>query len=254
MNVPVDGRFADKVAIVTGASRGIGLSIAERLVAEGARVVITARKPEALEEAVTALGGPDRAIAVAGRADDPDHRAEAVERAVRELGGLDLLVNNVGINPVAGPLVDLDLGAARKIAETNLVSTLGWTQLAVKAGTGLTAVVNVSSVAGVQPAPGIAFYGATKAAVISLTEALAIELAPRVRVNAVAPAIIKTKFAEMLYSHDESGVAGHYPMGRLGEPEDVAGAVSFLLSDDAAWVTGQTIVIDGGITKSGGLG
>jgi NAD(P)-dependent dehydrogenase (short-subunit alcohol dehydrogenase family) len=254
VSVPVDGRFADKVALVTGASRGIGLGIAERLVAEGAQVLITGRKQEALDDALVALGGPRHALAVAGRSDDPDHRAEAVERAVNELGGLDLLVNNVGINPVAGPLVDLDLDAARKIAETNIISTLGWTQLAVKAGRGLSAVVNVSSVAGVQPAPGISFYGATKAAVISLTESLAVELAPRVRVNAVAPAIIKTKFAEMLYSHDESGVAGHYPMRRLGEPQDVAGAVSFLLSDDAAWVTGQTIVIDGGITKSGGLG
>jgi 3-oxoacyl-[acyl-carrier protein] reductase len=173
---------------------------------------------------------------------------------VSELGGLDLLVNNVGINPVAGPLVDLDLAAARKIAETNIISTLGWTQLAVKAQRGLAAVVNVSSVAGVQPAPGISFYGATKAAIISLTESLAIELAPNVRVNAVAPALVKTKFAELLYSHDESGVSSHYPMRRLGEPEDVAAAVSFLLSDDAAWVTGQTIVVDGGITKSGGLG
>jgi NAD(P)-dependent dehydrogenase (short-subunit alcohol dehydrogenase family) len=253
VSVPVDGRFAGKVALVTGASRGIGLGVAERLVAEGAQVVITARKQEALDDALVALGGPDRALAVAGRADDPDHRAEAVERAVSELGSLDLLVNNVGINPVAGPLVDLDLAAARKIAETNLISTLGWTQLAVRAG-GLSAVVNVSSVAGVQPAPGIAFYGATKAAVISLTEALAIELAPRVRVNAVAPAIVKTKFAELLYSHDEGAVAAHYPMKRLGEPQDVAGVVSFLLSDDAGWLTGQTIVIDGGITKSGGLG
>jgi 3-oxoacyl-[acyl-carrier protein] reductase len=250
----VDGRFAGRVALVTGASRGIGLGIAERLVAEGASVVITARDAAALDDALVALGGPDRAIAVAGRSDDADHRAEAVERAVTELGSLDLLVNNVGINPVAGPLVDLDLAAARKITETNIISTLGWTQLAVKAGPGLSAVVNVSSIAGVRPAPGIAFYGATKAAVISLTESLAVELAPRVRVNAVAPAIVRTRFAQMLYAHDEPGVAAHYPMRRLGEPADVAAAVSYLLSDDAAWVTGQTIVVDGGISQSGGLG
>lgn len=249
-------RFEGKVALVTGASRGIGLGIARRLVDEGAMVVVTARRQESLDEAVASLGGPASALAVAGRADDPDHRAHTIELATTAFGPLDMLVNNTGINPVAGRLVDLDLDAARKILETNVVSTLAWTQLGVRAGLAERrgAVVNVASVAGLRPAPGIAFYGASKAAVISLTESLAIELAPRIRVNAVAPAIVRTRFAEALYAHDEEGVAAHYPLRRLGEPADVAGVVAFLLSDDAAWMTGQTLAVDGGILKSGGLG
>jgi 3-oxoacyl-[acyl-carrier protein] reductase len=248
-------RFAGLVAVVTGASRGIGLAVAECLVREGARVCLTARKPEPLAAAVAALGGPEHAMAVAGRADDPAHQAEAVERTVATFGSLDLLVNNTGINPVYGPMVELPLDAARKIVEVNCLAALSWVQEAhrgwMRDHGG--AVVNVASVAGLRPAPGIGFYGASKAMLLHLTQELALELGPRVRVNAVAPAVVKTTFATALYDGREEEVAAGYPMKRLGLPHDVAGAVTYLLSADAAWVTGQVVTVDGGLTLTGGV-
>jgi NAD(P)-dependent dehydrogenase (short-subunit alcohol dehydrogenase family) len=243
-------RFEGKTAIVTGASRGIGLAIAERLVADGARVVITARKKEALDEAVSQLGGPDVALAVAGRADDPDHQADAVRQAIETFGSIDLLVNNTGINPVYGPLVDLDLTAARKIVEVNCIAAVSWVQQVhrawMKEHGG--AVVNVSSLSGVRTSPGIGFYGASKAMLNSLTELMAVELGPDIRINGVAPAVVKTRFATKLYEGREDAVTAAYPLKRLGVPEDIGSVVAFLLSDDAAWLTGQTVVIDGGVS------
>jgi NAD(P)-dependent dehydrogenase (short-subunit alcohol dehydrogenase family) len=249
------GRFAGRTAIVTGASRGIGLAIAERLVAEGARVVITARKKEALDEAVEQLGGPGHALGVAGKADDIEHQADTVRQAIENFGSADLLVNNAGINPAYGPMVELDLGAARKVVEVNCIAALSWVQQVhqawMKEHGG--AVVNVSSVSGVRPAPGIGFYGASKAMLISITELLAVELGPDIRVNAVAPAVVKTKFATALYEGREQEVATAYPLKRLGVPEDIGSVVAFLLSEDAGWMTGQTLVVDGGVTLSGGV-
>ena len=248
-------RLQNRTAIVTGASRGIGLAIAQRLVDEGARVVITARKPEALEAAATELGGPDKAIWVAGSADDLAHQDEVIARATEAFGPVTLMVNNTGINPVYGPLMELDLTAARKIVETNCLAAISWVQklhasgLVERGGS----IVNVASIAGVKPAPGIAFYGASKAMLIHLTEELAVELGPSVRVNAVAPAVVKTKFAAALYEGREEAAAAAYPLKRLGVPDDIAGAVAFLLSDDAGWITGQTLVIDGGVLLQGGI-
>lgn len=249
-------RLEGKAAIVTGASRGIGLAIAERLVAEGARVCITARRKELLEEAAARF--PDGSvITVAGRADDEDHRREVFDTVAREFGALDILVNNVGINPVYGPLMELDLAAARKITEVNIFGTLAWIQDAYRhealdfAGRG-GSVVNLSSVAGQTPSPGIGFYGVSKAAIGHLTRTLAVEMGPKVRVNAVAPAVVKTQFAKALYEGREAEVAAQYPLGRLGTPEDVAAAVAFLASADSAWITGQVITLDGGLLAAGG--
>lgn len=248
-------RFEGRVAIVTGASRGIGLGVAQRLVAEGAKVCITARKPEALAEAAETLGGAANALAVAGKADDAEHQQDAVDQTLATFGRIDMLVNNTGINPVYGPIIDMDLGAARKIFEVNALAALAWTQRVHKAWLAEHggAVVNMSSVGGIRPPVGIGFYGASKAMLTHLTQQLAVELAPNVRVNGVAPAVVKTKFASALYEGKEAAVAAQYPLGRLGTPEDIAAAVAFLLSDDAGWITGQTIVLDGGVTLTGGV-
>lgn len=237
------GRFKNTVTLVTGASRGIGLAIAQRLVAEGGSVVITGRKQEALDAAVAELG--PAASGVAGHADDAEHRAAVFAHIAERYGRLDHLVNNAGINPAYGPLTDVDVNAARKILEVNVLATMEWTRAAVGAGLSRSAV-NLASVAGLGASPGIGLYGISKAAVINLTAQLAYELAPQIRVNAVAPAIVKTTFARALYEGREEEVSAEYPLHRLGEPDDVAGPVAFLLSDDAAWITGQTLSIDGG--------
>ncbi|WP_431802029.1 SDR family oxidoreductase [Microbacterium sp. bgisy203] len=242
-------RFTDTVTIITGASRGIGFGIAQRLVAEGGRVVLTGRKSEALDAAVAELGtladGTPAASGVAGAADDPHHRAAVYAHVAETYGRLDHLVNNAGINPAYGPLAGVDLGAARKILEVNVLATLEWTRDALAAGLSRS-VVNVASVAGLGASPGIGMYGASKGALINLTAQLAYELAPAIRVNAVAPAVVKTQFARALYEGHETETAAAYPLNRLGTPQDIAGPVAFLLSEDAAWITGQTLSIDGG--------
>lgn len=246
--------FAGKVALVTGASRGIGLGIAKRLAAGGASVCITARKAGPLEEAAKSI--PGKVIFVAGAADDASHREEVFRRINEELGQLDVLVNNAGINPVYGPLMGLEESAARKVFDVNVLGTLSWTQAAVNAGLGQNgrngSIVNVSSVTGDTPSAGIGWYGITKAAVSHLTRTLAMELAPSIRVNAVAPAVVKTRFAAALYADDEEAVANKYPLKRLGEPEDIAEAVAYLASDASSWVTAQVLTIDGGLITAGG--
>jgi 3-oxoacyl-[acyl-carrier protein] reductase len=249
--------FAGRAAIVTGATRGIGFGIAKELVARGASVCITARKPDELERAVDELDpdGSGRAIASRGSADDADHQVATVDATMTAFGRVDFLVNNAAVNPHFGPLVDADPRAVRKIFEVNVIAALVWTQLVHRAwqreNSG--AILNVASVGGVVAGPFIGAYNASKAALIHLTKQLAQELGPEVRVNGIAPAVVKTDFAKALYENDEEGVASRYPMKRLGVPNDTAKLAAFLLSDDASWITGQTVVIDGGITSIGGF-
>ncbi|MEU9900378.1 SDR family oxidoreductase [Streptomyces phaeochromogenes] len=246
--------LSGKVALITGASRGIGYGVAEALLARGDRVCITGRNEDALKEAVEALGA-DRVIGVAGKAHDEAHQAIAVERTMEAFGRIDFLVNNAGTNPVFGPIADLDLNVARKVFETNVVSALGFAQRTWKAWQSENggAIVNISSLAGVQASPFIGAYGISKAAMINLTLQLAHEFAPKVRVNSIAPAVVKTQFAKALYEGREEEAAAGYPLGRLGVPSDIGGTAAFLTSEQSDWITGQTLVVDGGKFLNAGV-
>ena len=257
-NFPQSSDLTGRSALVTGASRGIGEAIATELARRGASVVITSRKAEPLEEAAgrirTAVPGAT-VSACAGNTGDADDRTAAVAAAVAQGGGIHILVNNTGIAPLAGPLMGADLAAYRKTFDTNVVAALGFVQEAYRAGMKDTggSVVNISSVAGLRSTGVIAAYGTSKAALIRLTAELAWELGPNIRVNAIAPSIVRTKFASVFTEGDnEARAANSYPMKRIGEPEDVARAVAFLASDESAWITGETLAVDGGMLATGG--
>jgi NAD(P)-dependent dehydrogenase (short-subunit alcohol dehydrogenase family) len=208
---------------------------------------------QTLSATVEDLGGPTVAIGVAGKTDDPAHQSETVSRTIEMFGRLDMLVNNAGMNGYQGPVLDTDPALASRIYAVNVLAPLAWVRHARDAWMGERggAIVNVASTAGLRASPGIGMYGVSKAALIRLTVELAAELGPHIRVNAVAPAVVKTTFASALYEERESALASDYPLGRLGTPQDIQGAVAFLMSDDAAWITGQTIVVDGGVTTGG---
>jgi NAD(P)-dependent dehydrogenase (short-subunit alcohol dehydrogenase family) len=249
--------FTGTVALITGATRGIGFGIAHELVARGGSVCVTARKPDELDEAIKALDpdGTGRAVAARGSADDEEHQQAAVDLVMERFGRLDYLVNNAAVNPQYGAMMDADLGAVRKVFEVNVVAILAWTQKAWRAWLADNggAVLNVASVGGLRAGSPIGAYNASKAAVIHLTRQLGQEMGPHVRVNGIAPAVVKTKFARALYENREDEVASRYPLRRLGTPEDTAKLAAFLLSEDASWITGETVVIDGGITVAGGV-
>ena len=250
--------LAGRTALITGASRGIGKAIAAELLRRGANVAITARKPGPLEETAHELAedaGQAGVVAFPSNTGDLESRHGVVAATLDRFGSLDILVNNTGINPVYGSLIDADLAAVSKIFDVNVVAALGFVQEAHAAWMGEHggSILNIASVAGLRSTGVISAYGASKAALIRLTEEIAWQLGPSIRVNAIAPGVVKTQFAEALYAAGEEKAAAGYPLKRLGTPEDIARAAAFLVSDDASWITGETLRVDGGLLATGGL-
>ena len=240
-------RLDDRTAIVTGGSKGIGKAIAAAYARAGARVLITSRKAEQCEAAAAEIG--HGCEWVAGNAGDIDDAERVIGTALDRLGGIDILVNNAATNPYAGPLIDIDLPRWEKTYQVNVTGPLIWTQLAwrsaMEANGGV--VVNISSVGGMSTNPILGAYDVTKSALIHMTRQLAAELGPGVRVNALCPGLVKTDFARALWEGGgEARVAEAYPLKRLGTPDDIAGAALYLAADTGSWITGQTIVLDGG--------
>lgn len=246
-----------KVAVITGGSRGIGEAIARTFVAHGARVAIASRKLEGVTEVAESIGrdhGADRVRAFAAHSGKEDECVRLVRETVAAFGKVDILVNNAGTNPFFGPMIGADNGAWDKTFDVNLKGYFWCAREVARhlAGRGAPgSMINVASVAGLLASPMQGVYSMTKAAVISMTKTLALELGPSgIRVNAIAPGFVDTRLASAVLKNDEllKVVIGRTPLGRYGTPNEIAGGALYLASDAASFLTGHTLVIDGGLT------
>jgi NAD(P)-dependent dehydrogenase (short-subunit alcohol dehydrogenase family) len=249
-----------KVAAITGASRGIGRAIALRFAQAGARVVVSSRKLENVQtvaDEISAMGGNAMAIqAHVGRAEEV---TDLVERTLEVHGRIDVAVNNAATNPHFGPLLTADESQWDKILDTNAKGCFRVCKAVVphmeKQGGGK--IINLASIAGLRPSPGMGIYGISKASIIMLTEVLALELgSSNIQVNAIAPGVIKTRFSQLLWQTPQ--IAGptltRLPLGRFGEPNDVAGLALYLASPAGDYVTGSVLVVDGGLSLAAAMG
>ncbi|MGB8222044.1 MAG: glucose 1-dehydrogenase [Polyangiales bacterium] len=248
-------RLRDKVAIVTGASRGIGAAIAANMAEEGAKVVLVSRKIDGLQgvaEGIRGNGGD--AMPIACHVGHPEQREAMLDQALQAYGKVDILVNNAATNPHFGPMLSIDGGAWDKTFEVNVKGYFGMIQLVaghLQQRNAKGSIVNIASVVGLMAAPMQGVYAMTKAAVISMTRTLAMELGgSRIRVNAIAPGLIETKFAQVLVDNDaiRSSIVDRTAAGRVGQPRDISGGAVFLASDESDYITGDVMVIDGGWT------
>ncbi|MYD08523.1 MAG: glucose 1-dehydrogenase [Chloroflexi bacterium] len=246
--------LSGRVAIVTGASRGIGKAIAETFALAGAKVALASRKQEALDEAartIRAEGG--EAVGIAAHSGDKRALCNLVEATVARYGRLDILVNNAATNPHFGTILDADDSYWRKTIDVNVMGNVWLTQAAVKQMRGGGKIINVASIVGLTPGRYQGIYSLTKAGVISLTKTLATELGPdNIQVNAIAPGLVKTRFARALWGNDDllAHVLAQTPAGRIGQPDDISGIALFLASSASDYTTGAVFVLDGGVTAS----
>ncbi|MEY2443529.1 MAG: hypothetical protein QOE00_109 [Ilumatobacteraceae bacterium] len=241
MQISLEG----KVALVTGASKGIGRAIAGSLADAGAKVMLSSRKQDQLEAAAAEIDGETAVFAA--NAGDIDSAKACVAATVARFGGLDILVNNAATNPYYGPTLGVDPGRFDKTFQVNLRGPLFWCQAAweqaMRDKPGV--IINIASTGGLRAEVALGVYNLTKAALIHLTRQLACELGPT-RVVGIAPGLVKTDFAAVLVQNYGDRLAASMPLGRLGDPQDIANLATFLASDMASWITGETYVIDGG--------
>jgi len=241
MQISLDG----KVALVTGASKGIGKAISASFAAAGAKVMLSSRKQDQLEAAASEMDGETAVFAA--NAGDIEAAAACVDATIDRFGGLDILVNNAATNPYYGAVLDVDVARYDKTFDVNLRGPVFWCQaaqhraFATKPGV----IINVASVGGLRAEFGLGVYNVTKAALIHLTRQLAGEIGPT-RVVGIAPGLVQTDFASYLVENFGDDLAKALPLKRLGEPQDIANLAVFLASDLASWITGETYVIDGG--------
>lgn len=250
------GQLTDRVALITGASRGIGRAMAEVFAREGATVALVARSADALDdvaEAIASQGG--RSLALPTDLVDPEAGPAAVDRVIAEFGRVDVLVNNAGGSSYMAPIAESRMSGVAKTMALNFDATLRMIQAVVPGMTdrGRGSIVNVSSVTALRASPLLGHYGAAKAAVVSITQTLGVELGPTgVRVNALVPGWIATDLTEFLRGDEsvEATLLDRVPMHRWGTADEIAQAALFLASDASSFMTGQSLIVDGGLSAN----